>query len=84
MIPGFGYSRKKSVKMKGRKWVWKILLFLGSVPFLIALAFCFVSSLTAYGMSFGDYIVLYSFLYWPTYIIGIVLIVLSFVKIKME
>ncbi len=73
--------------MKSGKWLWKIVLLLGSVPFLVALGYCFVSSLLDGGgpflkMSFGDYLILYSFLYWPTYLIGIVLIALSLVKLK--
>ncbi len=71
--------------MKSGKWLWKIVLLLGSVPFLAALGYCFVSSLLDGGgpggpflkMSFGDYFILYSFLYWPTYLIGIALIALS-------
>lgn len=68
--------------MKTRKGKWIILLMIGMIPFLIAFGFCFFSSMTAHDMPFWDYIFLYSFLYWPTYVIGIILIVLSLVKIK--
>ena len=67
--------------MEQRKQIWKILLFLGCVPFLIAIGFCFITSLTGI-WSFWDYLILYSFLYWPTYVLGIVLIALSVAKIK--
>lgn len=73
--------------MKNGKWIWKVLLFLGTIPFLVAFIYCIVSSLLDGGgpilkMSLGDYLILYSFLYWPTYMIGIALIALSIVKLK--
>ena len=69
--------------MKNRKWIWKLLRLLGLAPFLFALGFCLVSSLLDGGgppfgkMSFWDYLIFYSFLYWYTYVMGIILIVLS-------
>lgn len=67
--------------MKNRQWIWKLLRLLGLAPFLFALGFCFVSSILDRGgplkMTFGDYLIFYSFLYWYTYVIGIALIVLS-------
>lgn len=73
--------------MKNGKRIWKVLLFLGTIPFLVAFIYCIVSSLLDGGgpilkMSLGDYLILYSFLYWPTYMIGIALIALSIVKLK--
>lgn len=73
--------------MKSRKWVWTMLLLLGSIPFLVAFGYCFVSSLLDRGgpvwkMSFVDYLFGYSFLYWPTYVIGIILIAISVGKLK--
>lgn len=66
--------------MKRGKYIRRILLSLGCAPFLIAVSFCFISSLTAYGRPFWEYFILYSFLYWPTYVIGIVLMILSLCK----
>ena len=69
--------------MKSGKLIWKILLILGIAPFLLAVGFCLVSSLLDGGgppfgkMSFWDYLIFYSFLYWYTYVMGMVLIVLS-------
>lgn len=73
--------------MKRRKLIWFVVLFLGCVPFLAAFGYCFISYLLDGGgpllnMSFGDYFVIYSFLYWPTYVIGTILIILSALKIK--
>lgn len=74
--------------MKNKKRVWKILLYLGTAPLLFALGFCFVSSLLDSGgplfgkLSFWDYIILYSYLFWPTYVVGGILIALSVIKMK--
>ncbi len=64
--------------MEGRKWLWKGLLLSGLAPFLLALGFCFVSRLLDGGKtSFWEYLVMWSFLYWYTYVIGMLFIVLS-------
>ena len=69
--------------MKNRQWIWKLLRLLGVAPFLFAFGFCFVTSLLDFGgevfhkTSFLDYLIMWSFLYWPTYVIGIALIALS-------
>lgn len=74
--------------MKCKKWIWKIVLLSGCAPFLFAFGFCFISSLLDSGgplfgkMSFLDYFIMYSFLYWYTYVIGMILIVLSVMKLK--
>ena len=74
--------------MKNRQWIWKLLRLLGLAPFLFALGFCLVSSLLDRGgplfgkMTFWDYLIFYSFLYWYTYVIGIALIALSVIKTK--
>ncbi len=69
------------------KWVWRLLLLLGAFPFLFALGYCVVSSSLDGGgplmhMTLWDYLLFYSFLYWPTYVIGAVLIVVAAVKLK--
>ena len=64
--------------MKGRKWAGRGLLLLGLVPFLFAFGFCLVSCLRDSGRtSFWEYLVMWSFLYWYTYVIGMILLVLS-------
>lgn len=69
--------------MKKNQWGWKLLLILGVTPFLFAFGFCFVTSLLDFGgpgfhkTSFWDYLIMWSFLYWPAYGIGIALIALS-------
>ena len=61
-------------------YIWKILLVLGI--FLFVLPFV----LGAYRMSIEtwtmiDWLVMYSFIYWPTYVVGIVLITVSLKKL---
>lgn len=74
--------------MKNRQWIWMLLRLLGLVPFLFAFGFCFVTSLLDLGGEafhktlFLDYLLMWSFLYWPTYVIGLILIVLSVIKTK--
>ena len=61
--------------MKGRKWAGRGLLLLGLVPFLFAFGFsCLLDSGRT---SFWEYLVMWSFLYWYTYVIGMILLVLS-------
>ena len=61
-------------------YIWKILLVLGI--FLFVLPFV----LGDYRMSIEtwtmiDWLVMYSFIYWPTYVVGIVLITVSLKKL---
>lgn len=63
------------------KNLWKFLLGVGLVPFVLPVI------LGLYHMAIEswilvDWLVLYSFLYWPTYLIGLGLIVLAAVKLK--
>lgn len=70
--------------MKNKNIIWIILLLIGVIPFAICLGFCFISSITSKTMSFFDYLIFYSFLYWPTYVIGIILTTLAVIKIKKD
>lgn len=76
-----------------KKTKWKILLFVGTTPFLWAFFSGLYAALTgfsglslsspqAYGFAaFADWIILYSFVYWPTYVIGLILIVWAAMKL---
>ena len=83
--------------MKDKKIVWIILLVIGIISFLIPLitgiydsingfsGLCFAGCDYYYGFNaFIDSIYLYSFIFWPTYIIGILLLVLSIIKLKFK
>ena len=56
--------------------LWNILLIIGIVPFLLPfiLGFCRMS---IESWTMFDWLVLYSFIYWPTYIAGAVAIAVA-------
>lgn len=57
---------------KRRKILSAILCLLGTVPFLAALILgLFRSSM----LSYSDFLILYSYLFWPTYIFGAILLI---------
>lgn len=79
-----------------KKIIWKILLGLGCISFVVVLICGLVAAIGGfsgvcwwmcenydYGFSaFVDSIILYSYIFWPTYIIGFFLIILSIFKLK--
>ncbi|MBO5339855.1 MAG: hypothetical protein J6A62_02510 [Oscillospiraceae bacterium] len=63
-----------------KKVLWKALLFVGVCPFAAPVV------MGAYRMSieqwtWPDWLALYSFLYWPTYVVGLILIMVSLYKL---
>ena len=63
--------------------IWKTLLIIGICPFILPYI------LGIYRMSIEswimiDWLVLYSFIYWPMYVVGIVLIIVSLKKLKLK
>jgi len=82
------------IYMKSKK-IWIVLLIIGIISFIIPSAvglydsingfsgICFVGCERDYGIkAFFGSIYLYSYIFWPTYIIGAILIVLSIIKLK--
>ena len=67
-----------------KKELWRTLLVLGVVPFLIPLLGFGYEMLNGSDWTLFDYWFLYSFLYWPTYLVGLVLIVLSVFKLRRQ
>lgn len=75
-----------------KKNIWIILLILGLLPFIVVLIGSIYVSITGFGgltmnhyygfEAFIDWLILWSYIYWPSYIIGIVLILLSIIKLK--
>jgi len=65
--------------------IWKILLAIGFVPFIAPFAAAVWNIYMIHshpGWSVFDFVFIYSFLYWPTYIIGLAAIIFAAVKIK--
>lgn len=56
--------------------VWKILLFIGICP-IIAPFISGIYKISIESWSFADWLILYSFVYWPSYVVGLILIILS-------
>ena len=56
-----------------KKHLWKLLIGIGAIPLILPFV------LGVYRMSIehwtiGDWLILYSYIYWPTYVIGLVFI----------
>lgn len=59
-----------------KQLIWKILLVIGICPILYpVLSGIYMMSIESWTLL--DWIALYSFVYWPTYVIGLLLIILS-------
>ena len=61
-----------------KPFIWKLLLVVGICPFVIPFLFAFtrMSSWTLL-----DWLIMYSFIYWPTYLVGLVLIGIAAYKL---
>lgn len=69
-----------------KKMKWKILLVVGLLPFLIALIGGLSKLSTGFlgdagADAFWSWVVLCSFIYWPAYVVGFILIILSAAKL---
>ena len=73
--------------MKRSKILSAILIILGIVPFAVALI-CGLPIFRASNLTYGDFLILYSYLFWPTYILGALLLaagtVLTILRKKKE
>ena len=56
--------------------LWRALLALGIFPFVLPILIG-LYRMQIESWTLPDWLVLYSFLYWPTYLVGLVLILLS-------
>ena len=61
--------------------LWRILLALGIVPFVLPVLTGFYR-MQMESWTLPDWLVLYAFLYWSTYLAGLILILLSAWKLK--
>ena len=59
---------------------YKIILAIGICPFVLPLVLGFYR-MSIESWTMPDWLVMYSFIYWPTYIIGFVLILLAISKL---
>lgn len=63
-----------------KKLIWKLLLIVGVIPFVIPFVLG-IYRMSIESWNYGDWLILYSFVYWPTYLIGLVLIAISIFKL---
>ena len=64
-----------------RRGLWRALLARGIVPFVLPILIG-LYRMQIESWTLPEWLVLYSFLYWPTYLAGLVLILLSVWKLK--
>jgi len=58
--------------------LWKLSFLIGLVPFIVPIVLG-LYTITVESWELFDWIVLYSFVYWPTYAAGLIVIVVSLV-----
>lgn len=63
------------------KKIWCFLLIVGIIPFVIPFLTFAYEMINSSSWMLTDWILLYSFVYWPTYIIGFILIIISINKL---
>ena len=63
------------------KKIWNYLFFAGFLPFIVPVCMA-LYSMSVETWNFLDWILLYSVIYWPTYVIGILVIVIAAKKRK--
>ena len=63
-----------------KKLLWKFLFLAGLVPFILPIVIG-LYTMTIESWELFDWIVLYSFVYWPTYLAGLIVIVISLIVI---
>lgn len=59
--------------------MWKVLCLLGMCPFIVPVL---MSGTRMGSWSFMDWMIMWSYVYWPTYIIGLAVIFFSVYKLR--
>ena len=65
-----------------KKKLWRILLVLVMIPFVIPFLGFAYEMLNSSSWTLFEYRFLYSFVYWPTYVPGLILVILSGYKLN--
>ena len=61
--------------------IWKLLIAVGVIPLgLPVILGCYHMWLESWTL--GDWLIMYSYIYWPTYVLGLVLIAVGIIKLK--
>ena len=64
------------------KELWWVLLVLGMIPFAIPFLGFAYEMINSSSWTLVDWLFLYSFVHWPTYVIGLILILISVYKLR--
>lgn len=62
--------------------VWKIVLAVGIVPFVYPFASYLYQLWISTRWTLTEWLILYSYVYWPTYLVGLVLTVISLLMLR--
>ncbi len=76
---------KNKEKDMQKKTLWKIITFIGTIPFIAPFAAAIWNIYMIHshpGWTVFEFVFIYSFLYWPTYILGLIAIVLGVYRLK--
>ena len=65
-----------------KKKLWWFLLMIGSIPFVAPFIGFAYEMINSSSWTLVDWLVLYSFVYWPTYVVGLILIFISVCKFR--
>lgn len=61
--------------------IWKLVVLLGCLPFVIPIVMG-LYTMTIESWELFDWLVFWSVIYWPTYVVGILCIVVAVYKLK--
>lgn len=64
------------------KLIWRIMLAVGIAPFVFPFLNFVYEMMISSSWTFAEWMILYSFVYWPTYIVGAIIIGISIYKLK--
>ncbi len=85
----------KKIFMKLKKCTWELVIILGACPFAFVLlsgiykaitgfsGLCLKGCTDSYGFSaFMDWVILFSFVFWPIYVIGLILMIIGIIMVR--
>ena len=72
---------KECGSMKNKK-LWWVLLIIGIIPFAAPFIGFAYEMINSSSWTLVDWLVLYSFVYWPTYVVGLILTIISVHKLR--
>lgn len=61
--------------------IWKVMMIIGLLPFIVPLAMGLYTMMIE-TWELLDWLLFWSVIYWPTYVVGIVLIIIALYKLR--